>query len=82
MRKIASALSLPVSALLEPELTHPGDPSLRPGARLSLAIREVMWSGTPVPYASPVEVHEPDEIAAVPPDELFADMSAVDDRRG
>lgn len=81
VRKIASALSLPVSALLEPELAHPGDSSLPRGDRLSAAIREVMWSGTPVPYASPVEEHEPDEIAAESPGEFFADMPAVDDRR-
>lgn len=80
--KIANALSLPVSALLEPELAHPGDPSLPQGARLSAAIREVMWAGTPVPYVSPVEQREPDEIATVPPDAFFADMSTIDDRRG
>ena len=81
VRKIASALSLPVSALLEPELAHPGDASLPRGARLSAAIREVMWSGTPLPYASPVEEHEPDEIAAVSPSDFFAHMPAADDRR-
>jgi len=82
VRKIASALSLPVSALLEPELAYPGDASLPRGARLSAAIREVMWSGTPVPYVSPIEEREPDEIAAVSPDEFFAHMPAVDGRRG
>ena len=82
VRRIASALALPVSALLEPELPHPGDASLARGARLSAAIREVMWAQTPVPYASPVEEREPDQIAAVPPDTFFADMPAVDDRRG
>lgn len=81
VRKIASALSLPVSALLEPEPAHPGDASLPRGARLSAAIREVIWSGTPVPHASPVEEHEPDEIAAVAPGDFFAHMPAADDRR-
>jgi len=82
VRRIASALSLPVSALLEPELAYPGDASLPRGARLSAAIREVMWSGAPVPYGSPIEEREPDEIAAVSPDEFFAQMPAVDGRRG
>lgn len=82
VRKIASALSVPVSALLEPELAHPGDASMPRGARLSAAIREVMWSGTPMPYASPIDGPEADEIAAVSPDEFFAHMPAVDGRRG
>ncbi|MFH1475330.1 MAG: hypothetical protein ABIG85_05665 [Chloroflexota bacterium] len=82
VRRIASALSLPVSALLEPELAHPGDSSLPRGARLSAAIREVMWAGTQAPYPSPLEQHGPDEIAAVPPDTFFADMPAIDDHRG
>jgi transcriptional regulator with XRE-family HTH domain len=82
VRRIASALSLPISALLEPELAHPGDASLARGARLSAAIREVMWAGPPVPYVSPLEQREPDEIAAASPDEFFADMPTVDDRRG
>ena len=81
VRKIAAALSLPVSALLEPELAHPGDAALARGARLSAAIREVMWPATPVPHASPVEAHHADEIAAVAPGDFFADMPAVDDRR-
>lgn len=45
VRKIASALSLPVSALLEPDLAYPGDASLSRTARLPAAIREVMWRG-------------------------------------
>lgn len=82
VRRIAAALSLPVSALLEPELAHPGDASLSRAARLSAAIREVMWPGAPVAYASPVEDTAPDEVAALPPDEFFADMPAIDARRG
>ncbi len=82
VRKIASALSLPVSALLEPELAHPGDASLSRAARLSAAIREVMWPGAPVAYASPVEDTAPDDIATLSPDEFFADMPAIDARRG
>ena len=82
VRKIASALALPVAALLEPELSFPGDASLSRGARLSAAIREVMWSGAAVPYPSPVEDVEPDEISALGADEFFADMPPVDARRG
>lgn len=82
MRRIASALSLPVSTLLEPDLAYPGDESLSRGARLSAAIREVMWSGAPVPYASPVEHGEPDDLAALTPADFFAEMPAIDDRLG
>ena len=82
LRKIASALAMPVAALLEPELPFPGDASLSRGARLSAAIREVMRSGAAVPYLSPVEDLEPDEISALGADEFFADMPAVDARRG
>ena len=82
MRKIASALSLPVSALLEPELAYPGDASLSRTARLSVAIREVMWPGVSVAYVSPVEDVAPDDIATLSPDEFFVDMPAIDARRG
>lgn len=82
VRKIASALSLPVSALLEPELAYPGDASLSRVARLSAAIREVMWPGAPVAYASPVEDAAPDDIATLTPGEFFADMPASDAHRG
>lgn len=82
VRRIAAALSLPVSALLEPELAHPGDASLSRAARLSAAIREVMWPGAPVAHASPVEDTAPDEVATLAPDEFFADMPAIDARRG
>lgn len=82
VRKIATALSLPVSALMEPELAYPGDESLSRAARLSAAIREVMWPGVPAAYPSPVEGTAPDDIASLSPDELFADMPAIDVRRG
>jgi transcriptional regulator with XRE-family HTH domain len=82
VRKIASALSLPVSALLEPELAYPGDASLSRAARLSAAIREVMWPETPRRYLSPVEDGAPDEVASLSADEFFADMPAIDARRG
>jgi transcriptional regulator with XRE-family HTH domain len=82
VRKIASALSLPVAALLEPELAYPGDASLSRAARLSAAIREVMWPETPRRYLSPVEDGAPDEVASLSADEFFADMPAIDARRG
>jgi len=82
VRKIASALSLPISALLEPELAYPGDASLSRTARLSVAIREVMWPGVSVAYVSPVEDVAPDDIATLSPDEFFVDMPTIDARRG
>jgi transcriptional regulator with XRE-family HTH domain len=82
VRQIAAALSLPVATLLEPELAYPGDASLSRAARLSAAIREVMWPGAPVAYVSPVEDTAPDDIATLAPDEFFADMPAIDARRG
>ena len=82
VRRIAAALSLPVSALLEPDPAYPGDASLSRAARLSAAIREVMWPGAPVAYASPVEDTAPDDIANLSPDEFFVDMPAIDARRG
>ena len=82
VRKIASALSLPISALLEPELAYPGDASLSRTARLSGAIREVMWPGVSVAYVSPVEDVVPDDIATLSPDEFFVDMPTIDARRG
>jgi len=82
VRRIAAALSIPVAALLEPDLRSPGDPSVSRGARLSAAIRGVMWSGAATPYLSPVEAGEPDEISDVPADELFAGMAPIDFRRG
>ena len=82
VRKIASALSLPISALLEPELAYPGDASLSRTARLSVAIREVMWPGVSVAYVSPVEDVVADDIATLSPDEFFVDMPTIDARRG
>ena len=82
VRKIASALSLPISALLEPELAYPGDASLSRTTRLSVAIREVMWPGVSVAYVSPVEDVAPDDITTLSPDEFFVDMPTFDARRG
>ena len=82
VRKIAAALSLPVSAPLESDLAYPGDVSLSRAARLSAAIREVMWPGTPAAYVSPVEDTAPDDIATLSPEEFFADMPAIDGRLG
>ena len=82
VRKIAAALSVPVAALLEPEFAYPGDESLSRTSRLSAAIREVMWPDVPVAYVSPVEDTTPDDIATLSPDDFFADMPAIDARRG
>lgn len=41
-----------------------------------------MWSGQPAAYASPVGATEADDIAGVEPQEFFADMPAIDVRRG
>jgi transcriptional regulator with XRE-family HTH domain len=81
VRRIASALSVPVTAILEPDVPHPGDATLSRVARLSAAIRELMWSGEPVAHASPVDSREADDMATLPADEFFADMPAVDGRR-
>ncbi len=82
VRRIAEALSLPVSALLEPEPAYPGDASVTRAARLSAAIREVMWRNAPMPYLSPVEGSPADDIASLTADEFFADMPAIDADRG
>jgi transcriptional regulator with XRE-family HTH domain len=82
VRRIAAALSLPVAILLEPEVPHPGDASLSRADRLSAAIETVMWPTATVPYRSPVEAAERDDIADRSPDEFFADMPAIDARRG
>ena len=81
VRRIASALSMPVSALIEPETVHPGDPALSRGERLATAIR-AMWSAERRPYFSPVETPESDDISNVTPDDFFADMPTIDARRG
>jgi transcriptional regulator with XRE-family HTH domain len=82
VRKIAAALSLPVAALLDSGPAYPGDASLSRAARLSAAIREVMWQATPIPYVSPLEDSAPDDVTSLPADEFFADMPAIDARRG
>ncbi len=82
VRRIAAALAVPVAALLEPDVPYPGDTSVSRGARLSAAIRAVMWPEAVVAYASPVERPERDEISAGSPADFFADMPAIDARRG
>jgi transcriptional regulator with XRE-family HTH domain len=81
VRRIATALSVPVTALLEPDPPHPGDPTLSRAARLSAAIRELMWVGEPRNYASPVESGEADDLSTVAADEFFEDMPAANGRR-
>lgn len=82
VRKIASALELPISALLEAEFVYPGNASISRTARLSAAIREVMWPPMATPYLSPVENALPDDISSLSADEFFADMPTTDARRG
>lgn len=81
VRRIAAALSVPVSVLLEEEPVYPGDGTRSRVERLSAAIRDVMWSGQPVPYRTPVEPGARDEIADLPPEDFFGDMPAIDARR-
>lgn len=82
VRRIAAVLSVPVATLIEADVARPGDPSVTRAARLSAAVREVMWSGRPVGYPSPVESLEADAMAALTPEEFFADMPGIDERRG
>ena len=81
VRRIAAVLAVPVATLIEAEVARPGDPSLTRSARLSAAVRDVMWSGLQVGYPSPVESPDVDANAALPPEKFFADMPAVDARR-
>ena len=82
MRRIASALSVPVTVLLDDDAAHPGDPTRERGQRLSAAIRNLTRTSSPVPYVTPVEPGPRDEIADLAPDDLFADMPPIDARRG
>ncbi len=82
MRRIAAVLSVPVAFLIEADAARPGDPSITRAARLSTAVRGLMWSGRPAGYPSPVESREADSMATLPPEEFFADMPAIDERRG
>ena len=82
IRRLASALAIPVADLLEEDPVYPGDDSRPRTERLAIAIREVMWARGAAPYPSPVEASEDDEIADITPDELFARMPVIDDRRG
>lgn len=82
VRRIAAALDVPVAALIEPDGPLPGDRSMSRGARLSAAIRTVMWPAERRSYPSPVEAAERDEIAATAPEEFFADMPPIDARGG
>ncbi len=81
LRRIAAALGVPVAALLEAAAPQPGDPALDRTSRLSRAIAEVMWGGTPAAYPSPVE-GPLDVLARAPADEFFTGMAAIDGRRG
>ena len=78
VRRIAAVLAVPVASLIEAEVARPGDPSLTRSARLSAAVRDVMWSGLQAAYPSPVESTQTDTVATSPPEEFFADMPAID----
>lgn len=80
VRRIAAALGVSPTALIEPDAPRPGDPSLDRATRLSRAIADVMWSGASAPYPTPVE-HAADPLADVAPDDFFADVPAIDARR-
>lgn len=82
IRRIASALAVPVAVLLEEEPVYPGDDSRSRTERLSAAIRDVMWARGAAPYPSPVEAGGRDDIADLTPDEFFDGMPAIDGRRG
>ncbi len=82
IRRIASALAVPVAVLLEEEPVYPGDDSRPRTERLSAAIRDVMWARRAVPYPSPVEAGARDEVADITPDEFFTGMPAIDAHRG
>lgn len=82
VRKIAAALSVPVSTLLEDDPLHPGDASRSRAERLSVAIRDTMWVQQPVAYVSPVESGPRDDIADLAPEDFFEDMAPLDARRG
>lgn len=82
VRRLASALGVPPATLIEVGAPRPGDPSVSRGARLSAAVRDVMWAGQHAIYASPVESHEADALASASPEEFFADMPVIDAGRG
>jgi transcriptional regulator with XRE-family HTH domain len=83
IRRIASALSVPMTVILEDEApVYPGDADRTRTERLSAAVRDVMWRHGERRYPSPVEPGERDEIADLTPDEFFAGMPPIDARRG
>ena len=82
IRRLASALSVPVAVLVEDEARHPGDDSRPRVERLSAAIESAMWPATRQAYLSPVESEARDDIADASPDEFFAGMAPIDARRG
>lgn len=83
IRRIAAALAIPVEVILEVDApVHPGDAGQTRTARLSAAVREVMWPRGATPYPSPVEAGGRDEIADLAADEFFSGMPPIDARRG
>ncbi len=82
VRRIASALSVPVATLLEEATAHSGDDSRPRSERLGAAIASTMWPTTRRAYLSPVEADAHDDIADANPDEFFAGMTPINARRG
>lgn len=83
IRRIASALSVPVAVILDDEsAVYPGDIDRTRAERLSAAVRDVMWPREAIRYPSPVEAGERDEVADLTPDEFFDGMPSIDARRG
>ena len=84
IRRLAAVLGVPAASLIEAGAPLPGDASLPRGARLSAAVRDLMWAGGQVAYPSPLEhaADEADELASTPPSDFFADMPVTDADRG
>ncbi len=83
IRRIATALSVPMTAILEDDTpVYPGETGRTRTERLSAAVRDVMWPRDERRYPTPVEPGDRDEIADLTPDEFFAGMPPIDVRRG
>lgn len=83
IRRLAAVLGVPAASLIEAGAPLPGDASLPRGARLSAAVRDLMWAGGQVAYPSPVDDTDgTDELASTSPSDFFADMPVTDADRG
>lgn len=83
IRRIASALSVPMVVILEDRSPiYPGDADRTRVERLSAAVREVMWPVDERRHPSPIETDERDDIADLTPEEFFDGTVPIDARRG